>query len=306
MKKLIVLIICAMMLSAGEPDLKLKVDDKHYFIGDRINIDISIKGSPQQMYVLPDVREWLKDVYIVDVNNDEKVKKDIKTTSMHIEVAGFDTGFVHIPAMPVVSTDSTGFGKPDTFYTPEKYVYIYSILDSSAAPVAMTPPLPLALMTWWELLIALILLSAAIVILYFGIKNRGVKKTEPEEIWESPKDKAEHYLDALNKKQYPQKEQWKKFYLELTYIAREYFENIYYIHLKELTTTDLLPVLNEHIDGPYKARLQEFFQFADIVKFAKGLADRELCDSHFRLIKEIVEKDEGENIDEEIPAGSSH
>ena len=299
MKKMLLCIMMAGSLLAQKTELSLTVNDEHFFIGDRIKIGISIKSSAKQIFVLPDAKEFIEDVLILDINKDQTIKRDLKTTYLSIEAVGFDTGFVHIPAMPVISTDSTGFGKPDTLFTPEKYVYIYSILDSTAAPVAVRPPVPLGLMTWWEYLIAIALVLIAAALLYVGIKYRSGKKEIVEEQWESPREKAEHYLKELETKHYPEQEQWKKFYLELTYIARDYFENIYYVHLKELTTTDLIPVLKEHVPTEYHDKLQTFFHYADLVKFAKGIAAKEQCDEHFELIKEMVEKDSEENIEEE-------
>ena len=298
MKKLLLLVMIAGSLLAQKTELSMTVNDKHYYIGDRIKIGISINSSEKQMFVLPDAKEWIKDVLILDVATNEKIKKKLKTTYLDFEAVALDTGFVHIPAMPVISTDSTGFGKPDTLYTPEKYIYVYSILDSATAPVAVSPPVPLGLMTWWEYLITIALILLAAALLLIGIKFRSGKKVIVEEVWESPKEKAEHYLEELEKKHYPDKEQWKKFYLELTYIARDYFENIYYVHLKELTTTDLIPVLKEHVPAEYQGKLEVFFHYADLVKFAKGIAAKEQCNEHFELVKEMVEKDEGSATDD--------
>jgi hypothetical protein len=299
MKRLLLLIIIAGSLLAKSTDLSLSVKDAHYHIGDRIKVDLAIKGSENQMFVLPDITAYLQNVMVLDIQKEESVKKHQKQIDLQFEITAFDTGFVHIPAMPVIRTDSTGFGKPDTIFTPEKYIYIYTMLDSTASPIAMTPPVPLGLMTWWEILIALLLLSASIVLVYMAIKYRSKKKDTIEEFWESPQEKAEHYLLELEKKHYPEKERWKAFYLELTYIARDYFENIYFIHLKELTTSELIPALNEHVPSDYQTRLRDLFQFADLVKFAKGLASKEQCYQHFQLIMEIIKKEEGSGNKEE-------
>lgn len=299
------LLIIAGSLLANGPEVKLTVNDGHYYIGDRIKMDLQIRGSEKQIFALPDVTAYLKNVMVLDIQKDESIKKHNKLINLHLELTAFDTGFIHIPPMPVVSTDSTGFGRPDTIYTPEKYVYVYSILDSTSAPVAMNPPLPLGLMTWWEYLIALALLILAVALLIIGLKFKSAKKVIEEDIWESPKEKAEHYLQELEKKHYPEKEQWKIFYLELTYIARDYFENIYFVHLKELTTTELIPALKEHVPNEYQDRLRELFQFADLVKFAKGVADQKQCKDHFDLIKEIVDLDDikdKDDTDTQVPA----
>jgi len=285
-------------LFAQEVKVDLNVNDKKLHIGDRIKLNYTLSGGERHVFLLPDVKMWIKDLEIIDVQTSEKSKKNRHVIDLNIEGVKFDTGFVHIPAMPIIKTDSTGFGKPDTIYTPEKYLYIYSLLDSNAAPLAMIPPVPLALMTWWEFLIALVLLASSILLLIWGIKHKSKKVRIIEEYRETPKEKAEHYLIALEKKKYPDKQLWKQFYLELTYIIRDYFENIYYIHLQELTTSDLIPVLKEHVKPEFMSKLEELFAYADLMKFAKGIASREKCDEHLILVKQMIKIDE-ENTDKE-------
>lgn len=295
MKRIFFLLMIVGTLFAQEVKLNLTVNEEKLYIGDRIKLNYTISGGERHVFVLPDVQMWIKDLEIIDVQASERVKKHRHFIDINIEAVKFDTGFVHIPAMPVIKTDSTGFGKPDTIFTPEKYLYIYSMLDSSAAPVAMTPPVPLALMTWWEFTIALILLTGGIFLLILGIKHKSKKIKVIEEQWENPKEKAEHYLSTLEKKNYPGKKQWKQFYLELTYISRDYFENVHFIHLQELTTSELIPALKEHVDAEFMSKLQTFFQYADLIKFAKGIASNEQCDEHLKFIRQIIKTGEKNN-----------
>jgi hypothetical protein len=295
MKRLLFIFMIVGSLFAQEVKLDLKINGEVFHIGDRIKIRYTIEAGERYFFVLPDVREWFNDAEILNVGSDKKIKKQTQVVDLFIEAVAFDTGFVQIPQMPIITTDSTGFGKPDTLFTPEKYIYIQSVLDSASAPLAMDAPLPLAIMTWWEFLVAILLFMLSAGLLIFGIKYHKNKRVDEAEIWESPIEKAEHYLDQLEKKHYPEKAQWKKFYLELTYIARDYFENIFFIHLQELTTTDLIPVLEKHIEDNKIDTLKAFFRYADLVKFAKGVASKEQCDDHLGLIKEIIYMGEKEN-----------
>jgi len=291
MKRILFFCLIAGSLIAGNAKVGLTVNKDQFYIGDRIRIDLKITAAEKQMFVLPKAEEWITGIQILNSSVDQKIKKDLKLINMKIEAVAFDTGFVRIPSMPVIATDTTGFGQPDTLYSTEKFIYISSILDSSAVPLPLNPPVPLALMTWWELLIALILLSGSATLLVLGIRHRRNKKEQIEEYWESPKEKAEHLLQELVQKHYPEKKQWKKFYLELTFIVRDYLENIYYMHLKELTTSELIPVLKENIPAEYIDRVVEFFQFADLVKFAKGVASEEQCAEHFTLAENMMQID---------------
>ncbi|MCF7833223.1 MAG: hypothetical protein K9N05_06590 [Candidatus Marinimicrobia bacterium] len=300
MKRFLFLIMIVGTLFAQDVKLNLDISEEKLYIGDRIKLNYTISGGERHVFILPEVRMWIKDLEILDVQTSERVKKHRQIIDLNIEAVKFDTGFVHIPSMPIIKTDSTGFGKPDTIYTPEKYLYIYSMLDSSATPLAMTPPVPLALMTWWEFLIALLLLGGSVFLLILGIKHKSKKREVIEEYWETPREKAEHYLSALEKKNYPNKKQWKHFYLELTFILRDYFENIYFIHLQELTTSELIPTLKEHVNEEFNSKLQALFQYADLVKFAKGVASEEQCDVHLTFVRQIIKSDENNNEKEPI------
>lgn len=291
MKKLIYMLLLVSFMFAAKVNVNLNVEDKVYHIGDRIFLQYNISAGEKYLFMLPDVKEYFKDIEIISANENKKLKHGKQFVEINAEIVSFDTGFVHIPQMPIVSTDSTGLGNPDTIFTPEKYIYIYSILDSAATPIAFNAPLPLAILTWWQVLIALLLLSAAVLLLVFGLKYHQDKQKVDEVIWESPIDKADFLLEALESKQYPENGKWKEFYLELTYIARDYFENIYYIHLQELTTSDLLPTLSVYLKDDRLNKMKELFTFADLVKFAKGAASFEKCSQHLNIIKQIIAED---------------
>lgn len=300
MKKLVCIFLFISFAFAAKPDIDLQIKEEVYHIGDRILLEYQISAGDKYVFILPNLQEFFNDVLLVSADEHKKLKRGKQFLGMNAEIVSFDTGFVHIPPMPIISTDSTGFGKPDTLFTPEKYIYIYSILDSAASPIAMNAPLPLALMTWWEFLIALILFAAAVFLLIFGLKYHQKKEEIEEEIWKSPYEKAEYLLNELDKKQYPQNKEWKAFYLDLTYIIRDYFENIYYIHLQELTRSDLLLVLAEYLETDKMKALEEMFSFADLVKFAKAMATNEDCDRHIRIIRDMIteeKKNETESVD---------
>ncbi len=288
MKRFILLITIAGMLIAQDVHLKMDIDEQNIFIGDRIHITYILSGPEKHFFMMPDVQEWITDIEILDNRTKSQIKKHRNIVSLYLEGVAFDTGFVRIPAMPVVFADSTGFGTRDTLYTPEKYIYIQSILDSNISAIAMNPPLPLHLMTWWEYLITTVFLALSIMLLWLGIRHHKLQKPNIEQVWESPHDKARYAIDILKSQKYPEKKQWKLFYLELTYILREYYEGIYFIHLHELSTSELLPVLKPYVAPECYQKLYLFFQFADLIKFAKGIADAKQCEKDITLIKTIV------------------
>ncbi|MFA6617652.1 MAG: hypothetical protein WCT23_01095 [Candidatus Neomarinimicrobiota bacterium] len=288
MKKIVYMLLLLSFAFSAKPDVDLQVEEKTYHIGDRIFLEYQIRASDKYLFLLPDPKDFFQDVLLISADKHQRFKRGKQFLKLNAEIVSFDTGFVHIPPMPVITTDSTGMANPDTLFTPEKYIYIYSILDSGSSPIAMNAPLPLALMTWWEFLIALLLLAIAVFLLISGLKYHRNKVEIEEVIWVSPYEKAEHLLNELEKKQYPEHQEWKIFYLELTYIIRDYFENIYYIHLQELTRSELLAVLSEYLKADKMQALEEMFSYADLVKFAKAMATADHCRRHIEILREII------------------
>lgn len=291
MKRLLLLLCIAGFLFAEDIELNLKVAEKNIFIGDRIHISCILKGPERMKFTLPDAGRYIRDLEILEQNKSRRTEKKQQILRLELEATAFDTGFMYIPPLPVIYDDSLSDGKRDTLYFPDGYVYFRSALDTTAAPVAMKGPVPLTLMTWWEYLITAVLLALAVILLFYGLKRHKSIKSKKENIWISSGEKAGYAITELQKKNYPEQRRWKAFYLELSYILREYFENIYYLHLHELSTSEILPVLRSYVLPEHYSELHEFFHFADLVKFAKTPADKERCREDLDFVKQLIEED---------------
>jgi hypothetical protein len=274
---------------AGDVQLSMGKDRDTFFIGDRIPLHYSLEIPRNTEHYVSDAREWMQDAEVLDQRISIGRKRGARVLFWKLEVTAFDTGYIHIPSMPLVLKHQTGL--QDTVYTPETRIYIRTVLDTDAAPVAINPPLPLTLMRWWQYLISGLLLITAIWLLWYGIKYRTKNKAEIS-ILLSPYEKALHALALLESEQYHMSGQWKAFYLELTRIVRSFYEDIYFIHLQELTTSELLPVMNLYLPEEEHCELASLFQFADLVKFAKGVASEEQCKSHMDIIKRRIKEKE--------------
>ncbi len=79
-------------------------------------------------------------------------------------------------------------------------------------------------------------------------------------------------LEALRARGIPaETEENQRFAFELSEILREYFGNRYHFYSLEMTTTELLARLSELAPaGVGPAELEDFFEFLDLVKFAKA------------------------------------
>jgi len=291
MKRLLTVLCFSIVLLAAEVQIKAEFPERKLYIGDRIRLRYTLSQAEDLKLLAPDAREWIRDIEILDQSS-ESVRKKTGRYRYTIEGAAFDTGFVHIPAMPLILYRETGDTPADTLYTPEKFLYIYSVLDSTAAALPLRPPLPVSPLCWWELLIVLLLLTASAFLLYYGLRHNKKPDEKISGPWLPPDEKAKKALAELREKQYPQKEEWKAFYLELTYIIREYYEAVFFVHLQELTSTNLLEELLKHLEPEDMPEVREFFRFADLVKFAKMPASQERCGLDLARVRRLIEESE--------------
>ena len=291
MKRVILLMLMTGSLLAQHVELDLSTGEKRIFIGDRVRITGTVRAPRGLETVLPQAGKHIRDLVVISQEQRERTEGDIRIQSMHIQATAFDTGFAHIPALPLISRDPASPQEADTLYFPDAYIYVRSVLDTAESPVAMRAPLPLSPMTWWEYLVAALLLTAAVLILIWGLRKRRTGTEEKAALRRSPEEKAERALGELREKDYPQTGEWKRFYLELSFILRAYFEDAHYIHLHELSTTELLPVLKLYALPEHDGELREFFRFADLVKFARASAGRERCEKDLAFVRTLIEED---------------
>lgn len=292
MKRLFFALCFMTVLFAAKAQIKAEFPEKKLYIGDRIHLCYTVYPAEDTKLLVPDAREWIRDLEALSQSLGSDRKK-MGSYRFIVEGAAFDTGFVHIPAMPLVLYRESGDTPADTLYTPEKFLYIHSVLDSTAAALPLYPPLPVSPLCWWELLIILLLLTATALLLYFGLRHKNNRGNQVNEPWIPPFEKAREALAKLQKKRYPQNGEWKAFYLELTYIIREYYEAVFFVHLQELTSTELLQELGKHLEPKDLPEVQDFFRFADMVKYAKMPASEERCGRDWERVRRLI----GENED---------
>jgi hypothetical protein len=83
-------------------------------------------------------------------------------------------------------------------------------------------------------------------------------------------DVARANLDGLVQAVRPEGEQVDTFYVELSYIVRQYLENRYELRAPELTTEEFLNqvIAAPQLSNDHKGLLRDFLRQADLVKFA--------------------------------------
>ena len=147
------------------------------------------------------------------------------------------------------------------------------------------PPLSWRLVGW----IALAVLAAALVFAaaFFAVRylSRRVK-----EHFMSPIERAWAELGRLLAKGLPGRGRYKDFYVELTMVVRRYVQRRYGIRAPHLTTEEFLRELGSS-GRTDRAKLAEFLENADLVKFAGIEATTEMADQATGSARDYLRSD---------------
>ena len=210
-----------------------------------------------------------------------------------IKVAIYDVGRYQIPNPQLIINGNQALmptaSRPVTVFLPDE---IQSMVQDSivVAPIQTIIEEPLKLEDFKLPLIALGILIAAILLIYFFRSRRTDQlHTSVEEIIEPADVIAKRKLYELKEKELWQKGMIKEYQSELTYIIREYIEKRYGILALEMTTYEILRAVPAEVD---QNKLQNILQIADMVKFAKADPPVDIhsrfMDMAFKMIEETT------------------
>lgn len=169
-----------------------------------------------------------------------------------------------------------------------------SLSDASSSELADLKPvrkLPGRIPRWsW------IVLGAALVAFLVGLLVSRLWKHK-EQLRPAPPPVPPHIialnaLQALKNKGLLEKDECEPFYTELSLILRHYLEGRFHLNAPDETTEEIVAEMSRspELSGTQRNILQEFMRQADMVKFAKGHADRVTMESAFDTTQRFVEE----------------
>ncbi len=111
-------------------------------------------------------------------------------------------------------------------------------------------------------------------------------------------------LDTLKKEQLWQQGQVKEYQSKLTFIVREYLENRYNIQALESTTSEIVTQLrSQGFSADQQSQLQEMFQLADMVKFAKAEPEATMHSKLMETAEQFIRQTKPAELTEESDEG---
>ena len=212
--------------------------------------------------------------------------ESVLETEEIIRLTSLRTGNWLITTNPVVCTFSDGTQKTQAL--PPLTLKVVSTLDENNAAKLSDIKGPIRNLRMIFLVIALIIavaLIAGLATLLFMRKPKG--SAEPVPII-PPHIKARNALAAL--KEIP----WmpEPFFVDLSLILRTYLEDRFDLNAPESTTEELAAKLNHDARLTLKDQntLREFFVQADLVKFARAGAEKDVMRTAFETVTQFVEQ----------------
>ena len=205
-----------------------------------------------------------------------------KITGLDYILSVWDTGIVVIPtvAVNVFKKDST---LDFVMHTDSLEINVMSMVTKTSSQSMRPIKGPVPVFKRWPM--ATIILVLLLVGILFGLhfiygKRMPAKDIEVETVRSNrlADEMALEKLNHLKDSTYIQHGEIKKFYVELSYILREYVENSVYIKTLEMTTEEIKLYRSEiPFDHDQLGIWMDILQRADLSKYAKSDPESMIC-----------------------------
>ena len=307
MKKLIILSVFIFIIQSFafgySIDTKIdtmKTDLEHLQVGDRIYFDVSVLHEDESNihYIPQDQSELF--IILSYSSNIQNQDNEIQTV-FHFTSAFFDTGLQTIPPQEFILTSSEDSLK---IYSDSLQVLLHSILPAdSVALKDIKPPVSLHL-GFWDIALPLLIIAIIIFVIILIMRSRKGLALIPEK---KKKILPAHVIalkkiEQLKLQDYIAKGDIKRYYVEVSWISREYLENRYHKPFLEMTGFEIRQSLKD-LNADKRMETNNILQECDRVKFAKHIPPiqdaekilNELVDVIFATKEQEIGEDKDEN-----------
>jgi len=291
LKKVIILLLFYISIAFGQITVNSNITPKKGYIGNSFKYEIEVIFASKYDVEIPKFSDE-------KIGNFEILSKDISTkrddkenfvNKLSFEIVTYDTGWQEIPPVQIGFKDTISNSAMEYKYSDAQNIFILSAMDSVKNVVDVKPPFPLKIFSIWDWILIIILLLIVAALIWYGIIKKRKKMIKKEPKYElTPMETAIEELETLKNKDYLDKELWKEFYIELTFIIKKFYEEYYFIHLKESTTEEILPTMKEVIPKKEYKFFKTLFTSSDFIKFAKQESNKKRCESDFSSVEEIL------------------
>lgn len=303
-KLLILTVLLCCTAFAQEVKVLAKTDSSNYVVGDYINYEVEITRPKNVKIIMPSVEDSIKVL--------EFIKKEKPTTdpSGNVDIerykytfSFYDSTEVLIPSIKIgykVEGDSTMY----KVSTNELYVFIDKLeINPEKEIMDVKRPLliPYNFMILGFILLGLIILLLAAYFIYrYYKKKKALADENRPEIIIPPYEEALGSLKLLEEKELWQNGEVKQYHSEITFVLRKYFERTFNFLALEMPSSDVIDNLRNIKEcNVIHDEARNFFNNADMVKFAKFVPMNSVNEEMMKQAYDILDKTKPVPVEEE-------
>ena len=287
----------------GPVKLVVRVHPSQPRLSDLVEMDVIVESQPDVEIKPPAFGQAVGDFLIRDYSERSRAAGAANVRRFHYQLEPAHAGKHLIRSVSIEFIDrrpnAEGRGEPVLVETDPLEVHVTSELGDEAPSLAklepMLPPQPVpeVFATSWVIgAVAAAVLAAGVVLLW---RRRQRRIVEPRRL--TPEEIAHAALAKLLDEDLPGRGMIKEFYLRLTGIVRQYIEDTVGIRAPEQTTEEFLrDMRSREVFPPERsARLAEFLEAADMVKYAGQQPQTGQIDEAISRAREFVVARESRN-----------
>ena len=283
MKKIFFILFSFLNVLGFSQTLGSKLDKKTLALGEAGVFRVSISNLQGKDVVSAPKNELLP-FHFEEIKDSTSVTPDFYDRT--ITFAVFEEGKFIIPALDIkVGTEvfTTIPYEIEVINTANKDDEISDIMGNKKVNLKITDYWQ---MYKWYLLAALIVIAIIFAVIFI-IKYAKRQKTAPK----VKTNLTLKELNALQKKKYIEKNEYRSFYVELIDISRNFITNQYHLPANVLLTDDLIDLMKKtnSISAENEKIIEEIFLRGDMVKFAKTFPDQATMQQDFDAMKSVVQ-----------------
>jgi hypothetical protein len=296
---LIFVAACSLLSGCGKPveplpfggfSLCAGLSTNTIYVGDPVTLKLTARHPTGSTVSFPNIGNGKEVTVRGRAATSRNLSKTILESEEIYQLTSFRVGDWNIATNPVVCIFSGGERKIQNL--PALTLHVQSSLNATNATKLsdikdiVKPPLQIVRKLWIPLLIALLALIAGLLTLLFLRKRRTVQQSSTPQ--QPPHVIARQALDALRGKQWSPE----PFFTELSLILRTYLENRFTLNAPESTTEELTHSMSAdtRLELKEQQTLCNFLTQADLVKFARAGAEKEVMQNAFTTVEQFVDQ----------------
>ncbi len=287
-------------LNAQNIEVSAYTDSSQYFVGDYIKYSIDLKYDKNIRVEFPNIKDSLKQlefIYELPKFQNEVDDKIVETRSFNFSY--YDSAKVTIQEFPI----KYFVGNDESIIKTNPVSVTVKAIPTNPQEAIKDIKAPERIPFDWLILILIILAIIIIIAIGYWVYKKYFKKS-PEEaakkiILIPPHETALKELHRIEEEKLWQQGEIKEFHTQITNIVRKYFEDRFNILALEMSSSELIPSLNKIKECDSIIDLsREFFENADLVKFAKFQPMPSVNENMIKQAFDIVIKTKPNLVDE--------